>query len=135
MNDTFENSLLFRVIKYGSEKKELFTLNEIQSDLGLADHEIEYLIKFSLGFNSNNTGDNLLTLTKTLDDFLRYQEDQLPVIKGLQCRLTHSSIFQYIDYLEIKTSRLAATDARRLAWIAIGISSILAIGEILVALI
>jgi hypothetical protein len=47
--------------------------------------------------------------------------------------LLPNAVFQYNDYLEIKAAREAAKESKRLAWIAIGLSLVVGIIQIIVS--
>lgn len=111
MKPTFEKNLIYRIVKYGVEEKEIFTIDELTKKLALKPDERDYMFPFLLGINSVHTDSKIFT---TLRSFPQNEKDTDSVerLKDQPCRLLPDAIFQYIDYLEIKAAKESAERQR-----------------------
>lgn len=131
MKTLFENNLHFKIIRFGAEEKELFTFDELSKSLNLTSKEERYVASYLIGYSGQDSNSYVLSFE---DPTMEAYKGDVNYIRDRTCRLTSASIFEYIDYLEIKAARESSTEARRLSWIAIGISVILGIAQIIISL-
>lgn len=108
-----ENTLLFRVLKYGMEKDE-FSLGEMMRHLNLSTEEESYVrrLVWDTAADSHATPNKIIMKVEWPG---AHQSDW-------KYRLLPDAIFSYVDHLEIVEARKNARESRRLAWIAIAFS-------------
>jgi len=118
-------TLVLKIIEYCFEK-DTFTLSELNEKLRLTSKELAFLKSTLIQMQMSGVS--------SPNHIMRY--DALQAIGNLDddmeanVRLLPTAIFQYIDYLEVVEARKAATEARRLSWIAIGITLIIGIAQL-----
>jgi len=108
-----KKNLVFKIIEYGL-KKERFTMNQLMTDLKLDEGELDFVYRnLYKDIASNSTSSNHIIAGMNLSAIGNTNPP---------CALLPTAIFQYVDWLEIKEARKAATKAKYLSWIAIGIT-------------
>ncbi|MBL7843461.1 MAG: hypothetical protein JNK44_06325 [Cyclobacteriaceae bacterium] len=97
--------------------KDSFTKREMFELLKLETEDRAYIEKYLLCSDHRNV----------LPNHIFAEIDRLNIKDHMDYRfkILPTAIFQYIDYLEIVEARKAATTARTLSWLAIGVSVIL----------
>lgn len=111
-----ERNLIFKVIEYAMDR-DTFTLAEMEEHFKEQADSWSYIRNTLVADNAGQTNPNHIIVVSnpkfigmTLDDY------------SSRYKLLPSALFCYVDHLEIVEARKAALDARKLSWIAIGIS-------------
>lgn len=121
-----QQNLIFRVIQFGLDK-ESFTLTEAIDNKVLTTLEASFFYNYYVWNSGSTQNTNHVLLAKGRTNDYNNKNDWTYTVLP-------TAIFQYIDYLEIVEARKAATEARRLSWIAIWISCILGVFGLVVGL-
>ncbi len=124
-----QSNIILRITEYGLNHK-MFTLAEMKEALKLNDDDFNFiynsLIARSVGGDNPN---QILGLSKEYYDQTSGADNSRNLYS-----LLPTGFYNYVDYLEIRESRKAAVEAKRLAWIAIGVTVVLTFVQIIVQL-
>lgn len=129
-----EEDLFVRLLNFGVNRKEGFNLEEIFRSLELNEEEKEVIKKYCENAFKNELKyrdggyPNLETPFLLIESGEQYDSQNTKYLINLDSK------FRYIEYLELKESRINANKARRLSWVAIGISILSIATSILVSL-
>ena len=109
-----QRNLILRIIEFGI-KNPAFTYNQMTSDLKLNSNETTFTRHTLFSEQAQNDSPNkIFRLVDPRADSKVYNEP---------CMILPNALFSYIDHLEIVEARKAAKDSKKLAWIAIWIST------------
>lgn len=102
--------VLIRIAKFGYENQE-FTLRELKDKIILSNiNEWNYILKLFDKSSSSNPNAIAVRIEKSTDEL------------DSKYILLPSTLFSFIDHLELQEARKNSRDAKRLSWIAIAIS-------------
>lgn len=107
-----ERDFILRVIEYGLKKKS-FTCNEVTTNVAREAYEHTFVTNVLFARSSKEITPNSVFCV-TLESSSPYDQP---------CMILPNALFSYIDHLEIVEARKAALESKRLAWIAIWIST------------
>jgi hypothetical protein len=129
--EDYDNHLIYRIIRYGLTHH-VFTLTNLYNDLQLTEDERRHVNHHFIKSTDTETPNHLIA---SLNPNYFGNHERGINFQDLSVMLLLNGIFQYNDYLEIKAASEAAKESKRLAWIAIGLSLIVGVIQIVVSII
>lgn len=129
MSFKIQKNLILEVIEYAISK-DVFTLKELDNDLEKYRRHMPFIRNTLIAYKANETNPNhIITLAEPKYSNQVYTTPDYEISKF---RILPSALFSYIDHTEIIQAREAARESKRLAWIAIMISTIIGLASIII---
>lgn len=132
-----ENNLVLKLCEYGISHDE-FILSRFFRENNLNQGEQDYVNSVLCHQTGETNPNHIVTISmvhfKSLNqaDLELFSESDF---RNRPARLLPNAVFSYTDHLEIIEARKAAKESKRLAWIAIWISSLIGLASIIIQVI